>query len=56
MSCVQVWESLKKKEPKEVLTMIPNERGVDLSNTEATGRRRVSPCTQALKNLNLPVS
>jgi hypothetical protein len=34
---LQVWESLKTKEPKEMLTMSPNERGVDLSNTEATG-------------------
>ena len=25
------------KEPREVLTMIPNEKGFDLSNTEATG-------------------
>ena len=34
----KVWESLKAKEPKEVLTMVANEKGFDLSNTEATGR------------------
>ena len=30
----QVWETLKLKEPREVLTMIPNEKGFELSNTE----------------------
>ena len=33
----KVWETLKLKEPREVLTMIPNEKGFELSNTEATG-------------------
>ena len=28
------------KEPREVLTMIPNEKGFELSNTEATGSKR----------------
>jgi hypothetical protein len=31
------------KEPREVLTMIPNDRGVDLSNTEATGGHTLLP-------------
>lgn len=47
----KVWESLKKKEPKEVLTMIPNERGVDLSNTEATARILVTTIPPNLKKL-----
>ena len=34
----KVWETLKLKEPREVLTMIPNETGFELSNTEATCR------------------
>lgn len=32
----KVWETLKLKEPKEVLTMITNDRGFDLSSPEAT--------------------
>ena len=38
----QVWETLKHKEPREVLTMIPNEKGFDLSNTEATGSNQTN--------------
>ncbi len=45
---IQIWESLKLKEPREVLTMIPNDRGVDLSNTEATGGHTLLPRKQFL--------
>ncbi len=33
-----MWESLKTKDPKEVLTMTPNEHGVDLASPEASGQ------------------
>lgn len=49
----KVWESLKQKEPKEVLTMSPNERGVDLSNTEATARMLVTTIPPNLKKLEV---
>jgi len=47
----KVWESLKQKEPRDVLTMSPNERGVDLSNTEATARILVTTIPPNLKKL-----
>lgn len=47
----KVWESLKLKEPREVLTMVPNERGVDLSNTEATVRILVTTLPPNMKKL-----
>jgi len=47
----KVWETLKMKEPREVLTMIPNEKGFDLSNTEATGRILVTTIPHNLKKL-----
>ena len=48
----QVWETLKMKEPREVLTMIPNEKGFELSNTEATGRIMVTTIPPNLKKLD----
>ena len=48
----KVWETLKLKEPREVLTMIPNERGFELSNTEATGRIMVTTIPPNLKKLD----
>jgi interleukin enhancer-binding factor 2 len=47
----KIWESLKQKEPKEVLTMLPNEKGFDLSNTEATARILVTTIPPNLKKL-----
>lgn len=47
----KVWETLKLKDPREVLTMIPNEKGFDLSNTEATGRILVTTIPPNLKKL-----
>jgi len=47
----KIWETLKKKDPREVLTMIPNERGFDLSNTEATGRILVTTIPPNLKKV-----
>jgi len=47
----KVWESLKAKEPKEVLTMVANEKGFDLSNTEATARVQVTTIHPNLKKL-----
>merc|ERR1712096_462026 len=40
------------KEPREVLTMIPNEKGFELSNTEATGRIMVTTIPPNLKKLD----
>merc|ERR1719410_2422999 len=48
----KVWETLKMKEPREVLTMIPNEKGFELSNTEATGRIMVTTILPNLKKLD----
>jgi len=47
-----VWETMKKKEPREVLTMSPNEQGFELSNTEATGRIMVTTIPPNLKKLD----
>jgi len=47
----KVWESLKAKEPKEVLTMVATEKGFDLSNTEATARVQVTTIHPNLKKL-----
>ena len=38
----QVWASMKQKDPREVLTMIPNDRGFDLSSPEATANMHVT--------------
>jgi len=48
----KVWETLKLKEPREVLTMIPNETGFELSNTEATCRIMVTTIPPNLKKLD----
>ena len=38
----KVWETMKQKDPREVLTMIPNDRGFDLSSPEATAALHVT--------------
>ena len=48
----KVWETLKMKEPREVLTMIPNEKGFELSNTEASGRIMVTTIPPNMKKLD----
>ena len=48
----KVWETLKMKEPREVLTMIPNEKGFELSNTEATARLMITTIPPNLKKLD----
>merc|ERR1719350_1820631 len=48
----KVWETLKLKEPREVLTMIPNEKGFELSNTEATARLMITTIPPNLKKLD----
>lgn len=51
----KVWETLKMKEPKEVLTMIPNERGVDLSSPEATVAIAVTTIVPNLRKLDAAI-
>merc|ERR1719204_292157 len=48
----KVWETLKMKEPREVLTMIPNEKGFELSNTEASSRIMVTTIPPNMKKLD----
>jgi len=48
----KVWETLKMKEPREVLTMIPNDKGFELSNTEATARLMITTIPPNLKKLD----
>ena len=48
----KVWESLKHKDPKEVLTMIPNEKGFDLSSPEATVNILVTTIIPNLRKLD----
>lgn len=48
----KVWETLKLKEPKEVLTMIPNDKGFDLSSPEATVATQVTTIGQNLRKLD----
>merc|ERR1719412_2477481 len=48
----KVWETLKMKEPREGLTMIPNEKGFELSNTEATARLMITTIPPNLKKLD----
>ncbi len=38
----KVWETMKQKDPREVLTMIPNDPGFDLSSPEATAAMHVT--------------
>lgn len=47
----KVYESLKSKEPKEKLDVSSNERGVDITNTEATARILVTTIPPNLKKL-----
>ena len=51
----KVWETLKMKEPKEVLTMIPNDRGVDLSSPEATVAIAVTTIVPNLRKLDAAI-
>ena len=48
---LQVWETVKMKDPRETLTMIPNEKGFDLSNTLATGPILVTTIPTNMKKL-----
>jgi len=48
----KVWESMKQKEPKEVLSMIPNERGFDLSSPDATASILVTTVVPNLRKLD----
>ena len=43
------------KEPKEVLTMIPNDRGVDLSSPEATVAIAVTTIVPNLRKLDAAI-
>merc|ERR1712013_214020 len=48
----KVWETLKMKEPREVLTMILNGKGFELSNTEASSRIMVTTIPPNMKKLD----
>merc|ERR1712029_1057236 len=48
----KVWETMKQKDPKEVLTMIPNDKGFDLSSPEATGSILVTTIVPNFRKLN----
>ena len=38
----KVWETMKQKDPRDVLTMLTNECGFDLSSSEATAKMHVT--------------
>ena len=38
----KVWETMKQKDPRDVLTMLTNECGFDLSSPEATAKMHVT--------------
>jgi len=48
----KVWETMKQKDPKEVLTMIPNDKGFDLSSPEATGSLLVTTIVPNFRKLD----
>ncbi|XP_040578316.1 interleukin enhancer-binding factor 2 homolog [Lepeophtheirus salmonis] len=48
----KVWETLKMKEPKEVLTMITNEKGFDLASPDATGSILVTTIVPNMRKLD----
>ena len=48
----KVWETMKQKDPREVLTMIPNDRGFDLSSPEATAAMHVTTIIPNLRKLD----
>lgn len=48
----KVWETMKEKNPKEVLTMIANDKGFDLSSPEATANLQVTTIMQNLRKLD----
>ena len=48
----KVWETMKQKDPREVLTMIPNDRGFDLSSPEATAALHVTTIIPNLRKLD----
>jgi len=48
----KVWETMKQKDPKEVLTMIPNDKGFDLSSPEATAGLLVTTVLPNLRKLD----
>ncbi|TRY69574.1 hypothetical protein TCAL_03020 [Tigriopus californicus] len=51
----KVWETLKHKDHKEVLTMIPNDKGIDLSSPEATTRILVTTLTANFRKLDASI-
>ena len=48
----KVWETMKQKDPREVLTMIPNDGGFDLSSPEATAAMHVTTIIPNLRKLD----
>lgn len=48
----KVWETMKQKDGREVLTMIPNDRGFDLSSPEATAAMHVTTIIPNLRKLD----
>jgi len=49
---MKVWETMKQKEPKEVLTMIQNEKGFDLASPDSTASIQVTTIMMNLKKLD----
>jgi interleukin enhancer-binding factor 2 len=49
----KVWETMKQKDPREVLTMIPNDRGFDLSSPEATAAVHLTTIMPNLRKLDV---
>ena len=45
----KVWETMKAKEPKEVLTMAPSDKGFGLSSPEATANLLVTTIMQNMR-------
>lgn len=48
----KLWEYMKQKDPREVLTMIPNDRGFDLSSPEATAAMHITTIIPNLRKLD----
>ena len=48
----KVWETLKLKDPKDVLTMLPNDKGFDLASPEATGSIMVTTIAPNIRKLD----
>jgi len=48
----KVWETMKQKDPRDVLTMLTNECGFDLSSPEATAKMHVTTIIPNLRKLD----